>query len=219
MKNITILISGAGSNMKAIVGACEDDILDAEVTTVIYSKKYGYEEIKDWCQTYGIKCYQVVKSMFQDEWQYYSKVGAIIAMSKPDLVVLAGYMHVHPERIVSQYEGRMINIHPSLLPKYPGLHTHGRALNAWDTKTGATVHYVIPELDAGPIIKQEEVCIYIGDTVEEIEQRVRAIEHGLYISAIEEILYEGIDMHHRRCCNAHKKTKNIPETLETLRQL
>ena len=210
MKNITILISGAGSNMKAIVAACEDGLLDAKVTTVISSQKSpAFQMTKGWCDIRGIQCWQNRKDFYDFEWMYESILSSLISLSQPDLVCLAGYMFVLPEGIVSQYEGRMINIHPSILPKYPGLNTHARALENGDTFTGATVHYVIPELDAGPIINQEFVRIHLGDTAEEIQARVRAIEHRLYITTIREILHEGIDTHHKKCSNRNLENFRI----------
>ena len=191
-----------GSNMKAIVAACETGRLNANVTTVISSQpRVGFQLTKGWCDTRGIACYHNRKDFYATELEWESVLGSLIALSTPDLVCLAGYMSVLPEGIVSQYEGRMINIHPSLLPKYKGLVTHRRALENGDGTHGATVHYVVPELDSGPIISQKAVFVYELDNEISLGNRVRSIEHELYVSTIEEILQKGVDEHYKMCSN------------------
>jgi len=192
------MISGKGSIMKAIVAACDSGQLNANVTTVISSQpRAGFQLTKGWCDMRGIACYHNRKDFYEHDFQWESVLGSLIALSNPDLVCLAGYMSVLPEGIVSQYEGRMINIHPSLLPKYKGLVTHRRALENGDSTHGATVHYVIPELDSGPIISQKSVFIYELDNEIILRDRVRSIEHELYVSSIKTILEEGVDKHYK----------------------
>ena len=209
MTNLTILISGNGSNMKAIVAACDDGRLDARVTTVISSQKaINFQLMKGWCKTRGIDCYHNRKDFYATSAEWESVLSSLIGMSDPDLVCLAGYMTVLPPGIVSRFKGRIVNIHPSLLPKYPGLNTHARVLASDDVEHGATVHYVIAELDAGPIIGQVAVYVDVNDTEETLRDRVRATEHDLYISSIALIIDEGVDNHYKICFNAA-----IPDTL------
>lgn len=182
MTRIVVLISGRGSNMQAIVNACEQGQFEAEVVLVISNRPdaAGLEYAK----RQGIKTAVCDHKDYPKRDQFDSELGKIIEAAKPDWIVLAGFMRILGAELVQQFVGRMINIHPSMLPKYPGLNTHERALAAGDTEHGATVHFVIPELDAGPVIEQVSIPIHTADTADSLAARVLAEEHGLLIKAI-----------------------------------
>jgi len=196
--------------MKAIVAACESGRLDGKVTTVISSQTdTQFQLTKGWCNIRGIECYHNRRDFYDFEWMQHAILDALIGLSKPDLICLAGYMSILPAHIVEKYKRKMINIHPSLLPKYKGLRTHERALankDINDVYHGATTHFVTAELDSGPIIKQKLVSKDVNDTVETLKARVSSIEHELYISSIEEIFEKGIDKCYEECLN-----RTLPE--------
>jgi phosphoribosylglycinamide formyltransferase 1 len=131
-------------------------------------------------QQLGIETHVVSWKGAADRAAFELALGQLIDAYRPDLVVLAGFMRVLSGPFVERYAGRMLNIHPSLLPKYTGLHTHRRALEAGDTEHGATVHYVTPELDGGPLILQSRVPVKAGDTEATLTARVQATEHIIY---------------------------------------
>jgi len=186
MKRIVVLISGRGSNMQAIVEACQSDRLNAQVVCVISNKPDA--KGLDYAQQQNIDTVVCDHKKHINRDDFDAAIGTAIADANPDLVVLAGFMRILGAKLVAEYIGRIINIHPSLLPKYPGLNTHRRALAAGDQEHGASVHFVTPELDAGPIIAQAIVPIVEGDTEDALALRVLAEEHDLLVNAIERCL-------------------------------
>ena len=174
---LAILISGRGSNMATIARECQQGRL-AATTNVVISDRPGVAGITT-AQDLGIET-QVVPYKGVDRPTFEHALSEAIDAHSADLVVLAGFMRVLTETFVRRYAGRMINIHPSLLPKYTGLHTHQRALDAGDTEHGASVHYVTPELDGGPVILQSRVPVKTGDTESTLAARVIATEHVIY---------------------------------------
>jgi phosphoribosylglycinamide formyltransferase 1 len=174
---LAILISGRGSNMATIARECQQRRIAATVNVVI-SDRPGVAGITT-AQDMGIET-QVVPYKSVDRPTFERALSAAIDTHSPDLVVLAGFMRVLTETFVRRFAGRMINIHPSLLPKYTGLHTHQRALDAGDSEHGASVHYVTPELDGGPVILQSRVPVKTGDTESTLAARVIATEHVIY---------------------------------------
>lgn len=178
MKNIVILISGRGSNMEAIINALYRESWPAQVAAVISNtpKAKGLET----AQKAGIQTQVVSQKDFPTRQSYDEVLRETIDQYKPDLVVLAGFMRILTEAFVRHYEGKMINIHPSLLPSFKGLHTHQRAIDEGVRIHGATVHFVSPELDAGPIIAQAVVPVLPDDTEDVLAQRVLEQEHRLY---------------------------------------
>jgi phosphoribosylglycinamide formyltransferase-1 len=174
---LAILISGRGSNMATIARECQQRRIAATVNVVI-SDRPGVAGITT-AQDMGIET-QVVPYNSVDRPTFERALSAAIDTHSPDLVVLAGFMRVLTETFVRRYAGRMINIHPSLLPKYTGLHTHQRVLDAGDSEHGASVHYVTPELDGGPVILQSRVPVKTGDTESTLAARVIATEHVIY---------------------------------------
>ncbi|GAB6264376.1 phosphoribosylglycinamide formyltransferase [Photobacterium sp. CCB-ST2H9] len=179
MKNIVVLISGSGSNLQAIIDACESDVITHGRIAAVVSNKadaYGLERARN----AGIATAHLAAKDYADRDTFDRALAEIIDGYQPDLVVLAGYMRILSSEFVRHYEGRMLNIHPSLLPKYTGLHTHQRALDAGDTEHGTSVHFVTEELDGGPVILQAKVPIFEGDTADEVMARVQQQEHRIY---------------------------------------
>jgi phosphoribosylglycinamide formyltransferase 1 len=178
VKNIVILISGRGSNMEAIVGAG----LPANVAAVI-SNRPEAAGLKFAAQS-GIAAQVVDEREFSSRGAFDAALEAAIERHSPDLLALAGFMRILGGDFVRHYSGRMINIHPSLLPAFPGLHTHRRALQEGVKLHGCTVHFVTPQVDHGPIIAQAAVPVRAGDTEATLAARVLRQEHRVYPLAI-----------------------------------
>jgi phosphoribosylglycinamide formyltransferase-1 len=182
MKNIVILISGRGSNMEAIVQACAQQNWSARIAAVISNKATagGLE----FAASHGIATAVVDHKQFDSREAFDTELARVIDSYQPDLVVLAGFMRILTEGFVRHYDGRLLNIHPSLLPAFPGLHTHERAIEAGCKLAGATVHLVTPELDHGPIVIQAAVPVLVGDTGDTLSARVLKQEHQIYPRAV-----------------------------------
>ncbi|NLC24367.1 phosphoribosylglycinamide formyltransferase [Oxalobacter vibrioformis] len=178
MKKIVILISGRGSNMEAIIRSLKAEDWPAEIAAVISNteKAAGLAT----AENAGIATEVVSRGEFSSRQSYDTMLSEAIDRYAPDLVVLAGFMRILTAEFVRHYEGRIINIHPSLLPAFTGLHTHERAIEAGVRLHGATVHFVTPELDAGPIIAQAVVPVLPDDTEASLAARVLEQEHRLY---------------------------------------
>ena len=179
MKNIVILISGRGSNMEAIVRA---QIPAARVLAVVSNRPdaAGLE----FAERHGIAAVVVDHKAYASREAFDGALAEAIDAFEPDLVVLAGFMRVLTDGFVSRYAGRMLNIHPSLLPSFPGLHTHRKALEAGVRMHGTTVHFVTPTLDCGPIVIQAAVPVLPGDDEDALAARVLAQEHRIYPQAV-----------------------------------
>jgi phosphoribosylglycinamide formyltransferase-1 len=191
---LAILISGRGSNMAAIARNCLENLIPAEVSVVV-SDRPDVAGITA-AQGLGIETHVVSWKAFADRAAFEEQLGKRIDASRAELVVLAGFMRVLSGAFVDRYAGRMINIHPSLLPKYTGLHTHRRALEAGDGVHGATVHFVTPELDGGPAILQSRVPVKPGDTEASLAARVMATEHVIYPRVIGWMATKRLDWNH-----------------------
>ena len=178
MKNIVILISGRGSNMMAIAQACAAEGWKARIAAVI-SNRPDAAGLANAARR-GIATAVVDHRAHADRAAFDAALAEAIDAFAPDLVVLAGFMRILSAEFVNRYAGRMLNIHPSLLPAFTGLHTHRRAIEAGCKLAGATVHVVTPELDHGPIVAQAAVPVLEGDTEETLAARVTAAEHILY---------------------------------------
>jgi phosphoribosylglycinamide formyltransferase-1 len=190
MKNIVILISGGGSNMAAIVRAAQRDqwrkLHGAEVRAVISNRPDAGGLA--FAREQGIAAEAVDHKRFDSREAFDEALAGAIDRFAPALVVLAGFMRILTPAFVARYHGRLLNIHPSLLPAFPGLHTHQRALDAGCRVAGATVHQVTAELDYGPILAQAVVPILPGDTAEAVAARVLTQEHLIYPRAVAELL-------------------------------
>lgn len=178
MKNIVILISGRGSNMEAIVRAFKREKWSARLCAVISNRADAAGLA--FAEKEGIPTRVVPHKDYPDRDSYDAALQKAIDEHRPDLVVLAGFMRILTDGFVNHYTGRMINIHPSLLPSFRGLHTHRQAIEAGVRVHGATVHFVTPELDGGPIIAQAVVPVLPGDDENSLADRVLEQEHRLY---------------------------------------
>jgi phosphoribosylglycinamide formyltransferase 1 len=190
MKNIVILISGGGSNMAAIVRAAQRDnwrkLYGAQVAAVISNRPdaKGLAIARE----HMIATDVVDHKRFETREAFDAELARVIDVRQPALVVLAGFMRILTAGFVERYQGRLLNIHPSLLPAFPGLHTHQRAIDAGCKVAGVTVHQVTAELDYGPILDQAVVPIVPGDTADALAARVLTQEHIIYPRAIAQLL-------------------------------
>jgi len=179
---VTVLSSGRGSNLAALLATERAGQLAAKITAVISNRPAirALEIAAD----HGVATAVIDHRAFADREAFDAALAAAIDAGKPDLVVLAGFMRVLGPAFVARYEGRMLNIHPSLLPSYPGLHTHRRALADGVRIHGCTVHFVTADLDLGPIVAQGAVAVIDGDDEESLAARVLAVEHRLLPAAV-----------------------------------
>ena len=189
-KNIVVLISGAGSNMAALIKAAQqenwDGLLGARVVTVI-SNKPGVEGLA-LAQALGVATQVLDHKSFESRAAFDAALQALIDAHQPALVVLAGFMRILTPGFVAHYAGRMVNIHPSLLPAFTGLNTHQRAIDSGCHEAGATVHLVTADLDHGQILAQAAVPVLPGDSAETLAARVLVQEHVIYPQAIKALL-------------------------------
>ena len=174
---VAVLISGRGSNLQALIDAQRRGRLAAEIVLVA-SNKPAADGLRR-AEESGIEILALDPTAWPDRPSYDAALFARVAASAPDLIVLAGFMRILDPAAVAPWQGKMINIHPSLLPKYPGLKTHQRALAAGDATHGASVHYVTADLDGGPVIAQAQLSIEAGDTPEGLAARLLPLEHRL----------------------------------------
>jgi phosphoribosylglycinamide formyltransferase-1 len=175
---LVVLISGNGSNLQAIIDAIRDEGLNAEVRAVISNNPDAYGLTR--AREADIPAMVLDHRNYKSREAYDQELQALIDRYQPQLVVLAGFMRILTADFVKHYDGRMLNIHPSLLPKYQGLNTHQRVLEAGDNIHGVSIHFVTPELDGGPVILQAEVPVHPGDTAEDLAQRIHQQEHVIY---------------------------------------
>lgn len=180
---IVVLVSGYGSNLQAIIDAINEDRLSARVIAVISDKADAYA--LDRARKEGILPVYIDASQYPERHQFDAELQVNLERLDPDLIVLAGFMRILSAGIVNRFQNCMMNIHPSLLPRHKGLNTHQRVLKEGDSYHGASVHFVTPELDDGPIIVQKKFTVQPTDTVEDLERRVHEIEHEIYPQAIQ----------------------------------
>ena len=180
-KKIVVLISGNGTNLQAIIDKLHNSELanqKVEVVAVISNKAdaYGLQRASD----AGINTQVVLSEGINSREQYDLLLSEAIDTFQPDLILMAGFMRILSTQFVDKYLGKMLNIHPSLLPKYQGVNTHQRAIDAGDSEHGASVHFVTPELDSGPTVLQAKVPVFAEDTAEDLAERVLTQEHLIY---------------------------------------
>ena len=183
---VVCLISGDGSNLQALIDWQITGLLgDAEIVGVVSNKAqaFGLERAK----RANIATTVLSHERYPDRYQFDRALTSVIDNYEADLIVLAGFMRILTAQFVNHYANRLINVHPSLLPKYKGLNTHRRAIEAGDSTAGATVHWVTEELDSGGIIRQVKVPIYAQDSEESLRQRVLEAEHRLYPAVIRDL--------------------------------
>ncbi len=178
MKNIVVLISGNGSNLQAIIDACARKQINGTLRAVFSNKAdaFGLERARE----AGIPAFALSTKAFDSREVFDRELMQQIDAFQPDLVVLAGYMRILSPAFVAHYQGRLLNIHPSLLPKYPGLYTHRQALENGDEEHGTSVHFVTDELDGGPVILQARVPVFAEDSEDDVTARVQVQEHNIY---------------------------------------
>ncbi len=175
---IVVLISGDGSNLQAIIDACEAGKINGRVTAVI-SNRAGVHGLTR-AENHEIDAIELNHKRFDSRAEYDVALAQTINNYQPELIVLAGFMRILTPPFVREFQGRLINIHPSLLPKYQGLHTHQRAIDAGDEEHGVSVHFVTEELDGGPVILQAKVPVFADDSAETLAERVHHQEHQIY---------------------------------------
>ncbi|ADZ90771.1 phosphoribosylglycinamide formyltransferase [Marinomonas mediterranea] len=175
---VVVLISGSGSNLQALIDQSLHGAIDVEIKAVISNKSdaYGLERAK----SAGIPAHALSHKDFDSRDSFDNALQSLIDQYNPELVVLAGFMRILTEDFTRHYEGRMLNIHPSLLPKFKGLDTHKRAIEANEKEHGVSVHFVSAELDAGAVILQAKTNIEANDTPETLANKVHALEHKIY---------------------------------------
>lgn len=206
-KNIVILISGRGSNMQAIVNA---NIPNARVAAVLSNSADAAGLA--WAAERGIAADSLDHKAFADREAFDRAMMEKIDAYQPDLVVLAGFMRILTAPFCRHYEGRLINIHPSLLPAFTGLHTHERALNAGCRIAGCTIHFVTPELDCGPIIAQGVVPVLDNDDADAVAARVLKVEHQLFPRAVADFVAGRLKIEGNRVLNTEHQA-SAPELL------
>ncbi|MBS0351587.1 MAG: phosphoribosylglycinamide formyltransferase [Proteobacteria bacterium] len=172
-----VLVSGNGSNLQAIIDAVQQG-LDVQIRSVISNNPhaFGLERAKK----AGIPAHAIDHKQFATRSDFEAALSKQIDIYHPDIIVLAGFMRQLTPPFVARYQGKMINVHPSLLPKYPGLNTHERVLQAGEIIHGVTIHYVTEDIDCGPIIAQANLTIGPGETIESLKKRIHTLEHDLY---------------------------------------
>jgi len=180
--NVVVLLSGTGSNLQALIDSTRTGDSPVRIAAVISNRSdaYGLQRARD----AGIDTRSLDHKAFDGREAFDSALIELIDAFKPQLVVLAGFMRILSADFVRHYEGRLLNIHPSLLPKYKGMHTHQRALDAGDSEHGCSVHFVTEELDGGPLVVQAVVPVESDDSAQTLAQRVHTQEHRIYPLAV-----------------------------------
>ena len=180
--DVVVLLSGTGSNLQALIDSCAIKDSPARIRAVISNRAdaYGLQRAKD----AGIDTRVLDHTAFEGREAFDAALIEVIDTFNPQLVVLAGFMRILSAGFVRHYQGRLLNIHPSLLPKYKGLHTHQRALEAGDSEHGCSVHFVTEELDGGPLVVQAIIAVESDDSPHSLAQRVHAQEHQIYPLAV-----------------------------------
>ncbi len=194
---IAILISGRGSNMQSIVNACRNGRINAQVCCVFSNQPRA--KGLDFARAHAIDTLTAHHHEFPERELFDRHMISALDTYRPDYIVLAGFMRILTPVFIDHYAKRILNIHPSLLPKYPGLHTHEKALEAGDHQHGASVHFVTLELDGGPVIIQSIVDVHADDDADKLANRVLAGEHVIYPLALEWILNQDITTNGKQC--------------------
>ena len=191
-RNIVVLISGSGTNLQAIIDACKEGRINASISAVISNKAdaYGLER----AQQAAINTVFINPKDYADRESYDLALADEIEQQQADLIVMAGFMRILSPAFVERFKGKMLNIHPSLLPKYQGLNTHQRAIDANDDEHGCSVHFVTAELDGGPVVLQAKVPIFEEDSAEELAARVQAQEHAIYPLVVSWFIEQRLEM-------------------------
>lgn len=206
MKKLIVLISGSGTNLEAISKACAKGIINGVIESVISNNPnaYGLERAKKNNLSYKV----IDHKKFESREKFDEELDNYISSIKPDLIILAGFMRILGKKLSDKYFGKIINIHPSLLPKYPGLDTHEQVLKNNDSFHGISIHYVSPELDAGPLIAQGKFQIKNNLSEDELKEKIHKIEHILYPKIIKEICNDCIHLEGNKVIFKNLKSSN-----------
>ena len=187
-RRVAVLISGRGSNLKALIEAARAPDYPAQIVLVISNvESAGGIGI---AREEGIETGIIPHKQFVTREAFDAAIDAALRAARVEMVCEAGFMRIHSEWFAKRWEGRLLNIHPSLLPAFPGIRVHEQVLAAGVPESGCTVHFIVPELDSGPIIAQAHVPVLLGDTPETLAVRVRAEEHKLYPAALRMVIEE-----------------------------
>lgn len=189
---LAVLVSGSGTNLQAMLDAAATGSLQAEICAVVSDNPQA--KGLDRARAHGVAAVTVDFRSHESRAAYDAALDAALTGIAPDIVALAGYMRILADATVSRYHGRMLNVHPSLLPAYPGLKTHARVLAAGDAWHGTTVHFVIPELDAGPPVIQYRVPVRADDTEQSLQARVQAGEYKIFPQALDWLAAERLQL-------------------------
>ena len=205
MKKIVVLVSGSGSNLQAIIENCNAKYINAEIISVISNNPnaYGLER----AASANINSIVIDNKDFMSRDHFDSKLIKILDDLNPDLIILAGFMRILTEKLTNKYIGKIINIHPSLLPKYPGLNTHERVIENQDLVHGVSIHFVSSKLDCGPLIAQGEIKTKKHDDIRHLVERIHKVEHLIYPEIIKYICEDRIHLESNEV-----KFKNITST-------
>ena len=203
-----ILISGSGTNLQAFIEAIKENNLDLNITIVLSNKPnaYGLERAKN----AGIKTICIQHSKFKNRESFDKAIIKELENYAPELLILAGFMRILSPIFIRKYSGKILNIHPSLLPKYPGLDTHQRALDAGEKWHGSTVHFVTADLDCGPRILQGRITVNPNETPNELKKRVQEIEHYIYPLAAEWVASGKATLKNGKCWIDGKISRDPP---------
>jgi phosphoribosylglycinamide formyltransferase-1 len=182
MKKIVVLISGNGSNLQAIIDHCESGNINGEITCVVSNKDdaYGIQR----AEASNIKTEIINEDEFESRKDFNEELFNLLLNLNADLIVLAGFMKILNEKTANYFFGKIINIHPSLLPKYPGLNTHTKVIDNKEKYHGVSIHYVSSQLDAGPLIAQGQIIVNKDESIERLEERIHKVEHMIYPEVI-----------------------------------
>lgn len=207
-KNLVVLISGRGSNLKAILEAIKSGKINAKVSLVLSNKKdaKGLEIAKE----YGIKTKFIDTSFFETRRGYDIYIAELIKKENPDFVVLAGYMRILLDEFIDAFEGKIVNIHPSLVPAFQGKNAQKQALDYGSLITGCSVHFVTKELDNGPVIVQAVVPVLPDDTEESLSNRILEYEHKIYPQAIKWLVEDRVVVSGRKVIVKDAKYGTLP---------
>jgi len=207
-KNLVVLISGRGSNLKAILEAIKSGKINAKVSLVLSNKKdaKGLEIAKE----YGIKTKFIDPSFFETRRGYDIYIAELIKKENPDFVVLAGYMRILSDEFIDAFEGKIVNIHPSLVPAFQGKNAQKQALDYGSLITGCSVHFVTKELDNGPVIVQAVVPVLPDDTEESLSNRILEFEHKIYPQAIKWLVEDRVVVSGRKVIVKDAKYGTLP---------
>ena len=186
MKNIAVFASGSGSNFEAIATAAKNGVINANISLLVCDKPEA--KVISRAKRLGVPVLMCSPQDYPSRAHHEKRILSALEETGVEFIALAGYMRIIGDTLLSAYGGKIINIHPSILPEFPGMDAIAKAFNSGATETGVTVHYIDEGVDTGPVIAQRGVKILPGDTLETLEERVHAVEHELYVEVLKKIL-------------------------------